>query len=97
MIWICNNYPTCDAYVGCHKDSTTPLGRMANSELRHWKKAAHGKFDPIWKTRRMNRSQAYSWLAKVLQIEPAKCHIGMFDIETCKRVIEAVNSADRAF
>ncbi|WP_088258626.1 zinc-finger-containing protein [Fimbriiglobus ruber] len=30
----CERYPTCDAYVGCHPGTETPLGRLANKELR---------------------------------------------------------------
>lgn len=39
----------CDAYVGCHKGTTKPLGRLANAELRKWKSIAHRGFDAIWK------------------------------------------------
>lgn len=39
----------CNAYVGCHKGTTKPLGRLADAELRKWKRAAHSQFDKIWK------------------------------------------------
>ena len=39
----------CDAYVGCHKGTTKPLGRLADKELRKWKNIAHRGFDAIWK------------------------------------------------
>src|ERR1700744_1800251 len=102
-IWICENYPSCDAYVGCHKDTKSPKGWMANEELRIYRKEAHKLFDKLWseKIKRLNkknginykirkhvRSTAYAWLAKELQIESRHCHIGMFDIEMCKRAIE---------
>ena len=29
------------AYVGVHKGTDKPLGRLANAELRYWKKRAH--------------------------------------------------------
>lgn len=35
----------------------------------------------------MARAQAYKWLASSLGIEPKNCHIGMFDVETCKKVV----------
>lgn len=35
MIYLC---PRCGAYVGVHKGSDKPLGRLANSELRNWKR-----------------------------------------------------------
>ena len=44
-IYLCRN---CMAYVGVHKGTDKPLGRLANAELRNWKKAAHAVFDPLW-------------------------------------------------
>ena len=80
----------CDAYVGCHRShhGTTPLGRLANAELRAAKSAAHRAFDPIWKYRYMNRSNAYSWLANKLSIPAKDCHIGMFDVADCEKVVK---------
>ena len=34
MVYLCLNYPKCDSFVGVHKNSIKPLGRMANRELR---------------------------------------------------------------
>ncbi len=76
----------CEAYVGCHKGTTNPLGRLADAELRKAKMAAHAVFDPIWRSGRMKRTQAYQWLAAQLGIDPKDCHIGMFDVDTCCRV-----------
>jgi hypothetical protein len=87
-VWMCSNWPKCDAYVGCHNGTKKPLGRLANKELRYWKKKAHYAFDSIWKSGRMDRSTAYSWLANKLNIPGNKCHIGMFDIDRCKSVCE---------
>jgi zinc-finger-containing domain len=83
----------CQAWVGCHKGTTKPLGRLANAELRRAKTEAHNAFDPLWKferfnTQKLKRSQAYQWLAAQLGIEFEACHIGMFDVETCQRVVE---------
>lgn len=83
----------CDAYVGCHRNTTKPLGRLANKELRRAKNNAHVVFDPLWKSKKMSRHSAYKWLAEKLQIEPRKCHIGMFDVEMCKRVISVLTSS----
>lgn len=89
--WLCR---PCNAYVGCHKpnngygDGTRPLGRLANAELRDAKRSAHAHFDPIWEKGGMARAQAYKWLASSLGIEPKNCHIGMFDVETCKKVVD---------
>jgi hypothetical protein len=80
----------CDAYVGTHKGTYKALGRMANKELRQAKMAAHAKFDPLWKDGGMKRKDAYKKLSDLLRIEPADCHIGMFDVDMCKRVLEVL-------
>ena len=77
----------CDAYVGTHKGTKKPLGRLANAELRKSKSEAHMAFDPLWKKGGMKRKEAYKWLAKSLGVDGKDCHIGMFDIDTCKEVV----------
>lgn len=91
--WRCR---PCKAYVGCHKpnvgygDGTRPLGRLANAELRAAKSAAHAAFDPVWQNGFVRRGSAYAWLADKLGIQPKQCHIGEFDVEQCKRVVQIV-------
>ena len=81
----------CMAYVGCHRGTTRPLGRLADAELRQAKQDAHAAFDELWKqitpAGTFDRSGAYKWLARQLGIEVRQCHIGMFDVETCRRVV----------
>lgn len=101
MIWHC---APCKAWVGCHKNSKTnkPLGRLANAELRDWKKRAHAAFDPMWEakmrrdgcTKGEARNAGYEWLAKQLGIPLAEMHIGMLDIDMCKRVVEVCKSKE---
>ena len=85
--YFCNNdHPA--SYVGCHKGTVQPLGRLANDHLRYMKSQAHKAFDPLWKFGRYKRNGAYKWLAKELRINVSDCHIGMFDVDQCKKVIE---------
>ena len=85
----------CKAWVGCHDGTETPLGRLANAELRAAKSRAHIAFDALWRAKMnrdgINQSAArgagYKWLAKQLGMDRANCHIGMFDVETCSRVV----------
>lgn len=86
MIYLC---PRCGAYVGVHKGSDKPLGRLANSELRNWKKAAHAAFDPLWKygPYRGRRNEAYRWLSEKMGIPIEFTHIGMFDVDQCRKVV----------
>lgn len=92
MIYLCR---PCQAWVGVHQGTTTPLGRLANAVLRRAKQAAHAVFDPLWKnkmkqgfTKSAARGKGYKWLAEQLQIEAKDCHIGMFDVEQCQKVID---------
>ena len=92
-IYICR---PCNAWVGCHKGTETPLGRLANAELRTMKKKAHAAFDPLWRakirkegvSKKRARGAGYKWLAKQLGVRFEDCHIGMFDEETCQRVVD---------
>ena len=86
----------CEAYVGCHPGTDKPLGRLANAQLRRAKSAAHAVFDPIWKNGSKQRGEAYAWLAAQLSIDKNDCHIGMFDVGTCQRVIEICNGFSHA-
>lgn len=86
QFWQC---APCDAYVGCHKKSNAkPFGRLANVKLRKLKLEAHQCFDPSWQSGIKTRQQAYAWLAEELDIPKKHCHIGMFDEQTCERVID---------
>jgi hypothetical protein len=76
------------------------LGRLANAELRLAKRSAHEAFDASWRalhdyrTRTdpsypvsRARAKAYKLLAKLLGMSGRDCHIGMFDVGTCRRVV----------
>lgn len=90
-MYICNAYPGCDSYVGAHKESLKPFGTLADKDLRQWRITTHEEFDLLWSeynNRKRARSIEYSKLSKHLGIQKEDCHIGYFDILTCKEVIE---------
>lgn len=89
--WHC---PPCGAYVGVHAGSKDhkPLGRLANKELRDAKQAAHAAFDPLWKSGEFSRSGAYKWLSARMKLPASETHIGMFNVEQCRRVVELCES-----
>ena len=84
--FLCRN---CKAYVGVHTETLTPLGTLANDELRKWRHKAHNEFDKLWKgkTRKMTRYNAYGWLSKQMNLTRDETHIALFEIEQCKQVI----------
>lgn len=94
-IWKCP--AKCGAHAGCHPSTNTPLGRLANSELRGWKQKAHCAFDPLWKKMHgvpVARKIMYAKLAEKMNITSRECHIGMFDIDMCKKVVELCESGE---
>jgi hypothetical protein len=107
MIYLCE---PCWAYCGVHEGTAKPLGRLADVELRDWKKKAHAAFDPIWQARIGTKSSTsgrvmkkahargstYKRLAALLGIEGKDCHIGMFDVDRCKAVVDICASGELA-
>jgi hypothetical protein len=87
--WVCR---PCDAWVGTHKNSKdhAPLGRLADPALRIAKQQAHAAFDPLWQTGQMSRKEAYRWLAETLAIPAEEAHVGLFDVDRCRALVEAV-------
>ena len=90
--YLCSN-TNCGAHVGIHKEGQykdEPLGRLADATLRHWKQQAHSSFDLLWKgkSRIMTRKEAYSVAQNLLGLDADFCHIGMFNVEQCKELIQ---------
>lgn len=71
----------CKASVGTHNGTTKPLGIMANREMKILKKACHDLFDVTWKTKMLNRNEAYRRLAILLGIKQQDCHFGHFSTD----------------
>ena len=93
MIYHC---PECAAWVGVHKGTDTPLGRLANVELRRYKREAHAVFDPLWQRKeKRTRRAAYEWLAEEMGLPVEKTHIGMMDVDQCKEVIRICKEAKK--
>lgn len=72
-----------------------PLGRLANKELRAAKQKVHAALDPLWRSGSMKRSDAYALLAEKLGIAPQNCHVGMFDVPTCRAAVLALKENAR--
>lgn len=86
--WRCD----CGAYCGCHGMTTEPLGNPCGPATRKARSAAHAAFDPLWKSRRLKRSEAYKWLAKAMKMHPAQCHIGMMTADQARQVVARVRT-----
>jgi hypothetical protein len=53
---------------------------------------AHAAFDPFWRSQGITRRQGYRWLADQLGIHYRQCHMALFDVEQCRRVVAVIGS-----
>ena len=90
--WECTK---CDARVGCHPNSTRPLGTLADEDLREARMKVHRAFDPMWQSGRMSRREAYKWLAKRMRLSEDEGHIGMFDRKRCRAALHVCMRAPK--
>ena len=88
MLYVCKNYPECDAYVRVHKGTNIPVGSLANHELRALRTSAHHYFDQLHTKGIMSKQDAYQWLARLIQVPYSEAHIGNLGEYYCKVVIE---------
>ena len=94
--WKCQ---PCDAWVGCHpvgykETGRRLLGRLANKELREMRKMAHVAFDKLWIGKQCastQRQASYAWLSLKMGLKREQAHIGMFNVDECKKVVDLVN------
>lgn len=89
--WACE---ACDARVGCHPGTTSPLGRLADRRLRWLRRRAHQEFDRLWKGGPATRHESYIWLRRFLCLRKDEAHIGMFDEAICLRLILACRAKE---
>ena len=64
--WKCDG---CGNYVGCHHKTATPtrpLGCIATPEILQARKNIHAILDPLWKSDKIKRGQAYAYVSKRL-------------------------------
>ena len=87
-IYVCENFPECKSYTTCHVGTTEPIHTVTELPIREHRMKAHESFDWVWKSGTMKRNEAYLWLSIRLNIPQNICHIGRFDEEMCKKVIQ---------
>ena len=87
MLYVCSNYPHCDAYVRTHPGTNIPVGTLANRKLRMLRNEAHHQFDQLYRSGIMSKQDAYLWLADLLQMPLSKAHIGYLGEYYCNEVI----------
>lgn len=95
-VYVCSEYPHCDAYVGVHKGTYRPKGTLAKSHLRRLRQDVHIMFDPLWnadEVPREKRTKMYAWLSMEMGIHIDECHIGMFTEYDCSIALNVIREA----
>lgn len=67
--WKCDE---CKNFVGCHhktRDRTKPLGCIPTQEIKNARSHIHRVLDPLWKSKKWDRSALYQEVAKRLGIK----------------------------
>ena len=88
MLYVCKNYPRCDAYVRVIPGTTQPIGTMANAKLRALRTEAHRYFNQLYIRGIMSKQEAYQWLSELIGLPMAKTHIGDMGEYYCELVIQ---------
>jgi hypothetical protein len=77
------------------------LGRLANAELRLWRKKFRTVFDPKWNPPKNSlldeygkdfQAKAYTRLARILRIPIQQCHLSNFNAATIKKAVELIEA-----
>ena len=59
---------------------------LADGDTHKARQAAHAAFDPIWRSKKLSRTEAYQKLATALAIEQRHCHMKKMDVATARKV-----------
>src|SRR5690606_21982374 len=78
----------CDAHVGRHPNTESPLGILADRALRSAKTEAKHKWQQLSRLKGWKRGEAYRWLAEAMEIPRPECHFGHFDESRCGLALE---------
>ncbi len=86
-LYVCANWPTCDAYVSAHDHNLRPMGVLANGELRNQRILAHRALERYRKVTGMTKRELYIWLRTKLDLAEKDAHVAAFTDEQCSQVI----------
>lgn len=92
--YICDRFPECRGSVGVHPNGK-PLGIIPDQETKGLRRQLHATVDHLWQNRpyqqrKKARGKVYGWLRRITGMSAEECHIGNFDAETCRWVLQLV-------
>ncbi|PSU25138.1 hypothetical protein CTM88_18170 [Photobacterium aquimaris] len=84
-LYICTR---CNCRVGTHPGTDIPMGTLADHETRKARQISKSLFIDWAKRNNYSQTRRYELLSSMLDIKITKCHFAMFDLDTCKSVIQ---------
>ncbi len=88
-VWRCPRWPVCDYLCSAHADGR-PMGIPADQPTRAARARLHVVFDRLWTSGKMDRTQAYTFLAAVTDLPKDQAHISRFDAATCTALMDVL-------
>lgn len=69
----------------------------ADYDTRQARHECHTLFDPLWKTGRMSRNEAYKWLNRVVgeALNVPEVHFGRMNLEQCRAALAVLKTIDK--
>lgn len=92
-LYVCSRWPECDAYVAAHKKDKSPMGTLANRDLRQKRILAHRALKELQNFQHMEKWAVYLWLQGKLGVNEDQAHIGLFSGQMCDRVVSLCRQA----
>lgn len=92
-IYLCDRWPSCDAYVSAHRRTLLPMGTLADGDLRHKRILAHRALQQLCRSHHMEKWDGYIWLQAKLGLNNKQTHIGQFSDWMCDEVIRLCHQA----
>lgn len=84
--------PKCLNYVGCHPNTTTPLGFIPTKELKQARIAVHNKMDMLWKNGKISRKDLYKKISDYMGYEYHNARTT--SVDECKKALSAVQKIE---
>ena len=86
LFYGCVEYPKCTSAHGAHKKTGKPLGKPADKKTKLARIRAHASFDQLWKSKHMERDDAYTWMQEAMEMSEDEAHIGKFNEDQCDKL-----------
>lgn len=87
--WMCYLCKICGNYVGCHQNTRTPLGKLADEETRLMRREIHKIIDRWWRSKSKTRREVY----RDMEDRFGKpFHVGDLDKDMARKILEKLKS-----